>query len=104
MDRIIPGLGVESEVQRIENDRLCAEVETLLRKITTGPWIPDVMANIGKNWLVADFGRDENTIGHIVTTDSIRASQLSGDPESDAKFIALARTLLPLLIEERKTK
>ena len=100
----LPNLGryIYDEMESIALDRLLAEAEALLPLVSTGPWMADVKENIGKNWHIASFGASD-TGDWILTTDHIRCSEMeSNDAEADAKFCALARNLMPLLIERYK--
>ena len=36
----------------------------------------DVIENVGENWLIADFGKDEDGKHYILTTNYIHASEL----------------------------
>ena len=44
----------------------------------------DIIKNSGENWLVADFGVDEDGEHYILTTDRVRASEY-GDVSRGAK-------------------
>lgn len=98
----LPNLGsrIYGEMEAIALERLLAEYELLADEITNGPWMADTKENIGKNWLVASFGENENG-NWILTTDHVRCSDLvNNDAEADAKFCALARNILPLLVDK----
>ncbi len=98
----LPNLGerIYGELDSIAMDRLLNEAEALLPLISTGPWKADCKEKFGENWLLASFGQSRNNANWILTTDCVHASELTGDAEADAKFCALARNLLPLLIEK----
>lgn len=87
-----------SETSEVE--QRIAEIRERLQAATTRPWITDVIANIGENWLVANCGSDDAGVTHIVTTDSIHASELTGDSGADAEFIANAPTDIAFLLGE----
>lgn len=99
---MLPNLGVAiyGEVEAIRMERLIVELEVLMPLISTGPWMADTKDNVGKNWMLASFGQARDNAEWILTTDHVHASELDGDAEADAKFCALARNLLPLLIQE----
>lgn len=63
------------------------------------PWRVNTKANIGQDWLLASFGNDQHCVEWILTTDRVRASEYEGDAESDAQFCALAKRLVPALID-----
>lgn len=98
----LPNLGeaIYGEMESIRLDRLLAEAEVLLPEISSGPWMADTKENAGKNWLLASFGRSMKDDDWILTTDHVHASEVTGDAEADAKFCALSRNLVPLLIAE----
>ena len=82
--------------------RLLQQAIEIQRGVSTGPWIADTKEAAGKNWLlgcVIDCGLSSNDSSYIVTTHNVRASELEGDPESDALFIAFARNAWPEIIE-----
>ena len=95
---------LEGNARGVTTDRLIAKIAPLLDQISTGPWISDRIENVGQNWMIANFGRDSAGAGHILTTYGVHASEVRLCPEADSTFCALARTLLPLLIEERRCK
>ncbi len=96
----LPNLGarIYGEMDEVALDRLIAEYAILEPELSTGPWIADVKEHAGNNWLLASFGQSRRDANWILTTDHVRASELDGDAEADAKFCALARNLVPLLI------
>jgi hypothetical protein len=72
----------------------------LASRASTGPWRIDLSKNVGNNWLVAEFGGDDDGHSYIVTTDNVHASELEGHgAKADAEFVAAARVALPVLIE-----
>ena len=100
----LPNLGeaIYDELDSVALDRLIAEAEILLPEISTYPWKADIRENCGENWLLASFGQSRKDAEWILTTDHVLCSELDGDAEADAKFCALSRNLVPLLIEEVK--
>lgn len=76
-------------------DEEVADLASLFKGITTGPWKvmgPDEA--VGDNWLVC-FGE-----GWYVTTDHVHASEYSGDPGFDARFVVAVRNMLPRILRE----
>ncbi len=103
----LPALGerIYGELDSIALDRLVGEAEILLPQVSTGPWKADISENIGNNWLLGSFGQSEAGASWILTTDGVHCSEVeSFDAEADAKFCALARNLVPLLIEELRRR
>lgn len=100
----LPNLGehIYGEMASIRLDRMLREMELLLDEVSTGPWKADIIENLGNNWHLAGFGESHNGGNWILTTDHVRCSEYNGDAEADAKFCALARNLMPQLIEELK--
>lgn len=50
----------------------------------------DVIENIGENWMIADFGADEDGKHYILTTDHVRCSEyheISGGAKYDAELV-----------------
>ena len=97
--RILPGLpqAIIREIGGLETDRLFSRCEELL-PMMTGPWRTDEPRKFGDNWLVANFGADQEGREWLLTTDCVRASEYSGDARADAEFCAIARVLIPRLI------
>jgi hypothetical protein len=93
---IIPDAEIRRQREAIEFDALVAEMLEILAE-NPNPWRVD--NNCGDNWLIASFGEDQDGKHWYLTTDYVRASEYCCDAESDAKFCALAKTLMPLLIE-----
>lgn len=62
---------------------------------STAPWMVDAIANVGENWLIAEFGYSDRLMDRaIVTTDRVRTSEDidgDGDAESDAAFLVWCR-------------
>ncbi len=83
--------------EAIEFDAMVAEMREILAE-NPNPW-KVTNKNDGENWLIAPFGHDDKGASWFLTTDHVHCSEYSGDAESDAKFCALAKTLMPLLIE-----
>lgn len=55
-----------------------------------GPFKVDVIGNVGDNWLIADFGMDQDGKHYILVTDRIHASDLhmvSGGAKEDAERV-----------------
>ena len=51
----------------------------------------DTMENFGKNWLIADFGVDQDGNHYVLTTNQVRASEcggVSGGAKSDCELVA----------------
>ena len=97
---VLPDDEARRQREAIEFDALVAEMREILAE-NPNPWIA-VNKFDGSNWLVASFGEkaDGNSYRKwYVTTDSVHASEHCGDAESDARFCALAKNLMPLLIE-----
>ena len=63
---------------------------------TTAPWIVESGKEFsGDNWLVCSCGRSKSDdLKYWVTTDSVHASELTGDAKADAYLIAAAPNLL----------
>ncbi len=80
---------------------MIAEAKRLLAD-NSNPWRVNTIKSLGDDWLLASFGNDQNNVQWILTTDHVRASEYEGDAESDARFCALARRLIPALIDERE--
>lgn len=50
----------------------------------------DTIENVGDNWLIADFGTDQDGKHYILTTDGVRGSELSaisGGAQQDAELV-----------------
>lgn len=50
----------------------------------------DTMDNVGRNWLIADFGTDANGEHYILTTDYVRGSEshkFIGGAKADAELV-----------------
>ena len=50
----------------------------------------DTIDNIGDNWMIADFGVDQDGKHYILTTDHVHASELhqySDGPKNDAEMV-----------------
>jgi len=75
------------------------KLQALCDAATNSPW---ATSNDGssENWAVCYVGRDTGDVPWSVNTIGVRGSELHGDAEHDAAFIAAARTALPELIAE----
>lgn len=101
---LLPGLpdAIVSEIHRMDTDRLVARCVELLEFITPAPWTHCGHEKLGRNWTIASFGADAKGRKWLLTTEHIRASEMYGDARVDAEFCAIARVLLPRLIEHWK--
>lgn len=82
--------------------KLLQQAIEVSKGISPGPWVADTKESMGENWLVGcvmDCGLTHKDESYIVTTYHVRASEMDGDAESDALFIAFARTAWPEIIE-----
>lgn len=69
------------------------------RHASTAPWKAATSEHFGQDWHIADLGEsavDGKT--WMVTTDGVHASEMLGDPKTDAAFIAEARRAMPILL------
>ncbi len=82
---------------------MIAEAKKLLAN-NGNPWKVNTMKNVGADWLLASFGNDQNDVQWILTTDAVHASEYECDAESDARFCALAKRLVPALIDALEAK
>ncbi len=94
---LIPDDEARRQREAIEFDALVAEMREILAD-NPNPW-KVTNKNDGSNWLLASFGADEHGTKWFVTTDGVHVSEYCGSAEGDARFTALAKTLMPLLIE-----
>ena len=54
-------------------------------------FMADTTENIGDNWMIAEFGEDEDGKQHILTTSNVHASELhnySDGAKADAELVA----------------
>lgn len=71
----------------------------ITQKASTPPWKAAVGEDFGQDWLICSIGNSAiDARDHIVTTDRVRASEFLGDAQTDAVFIAEARTAMPILL------
>jgi hypothetical protein len=67
-------------------------------RLSTGPWkvecVPHGQKLSGDNWLVADLGEDHNGCKWFITTNRVHASELTCEPEADARAIVEWRNQL----------
>lgn len=82
-------------------DEMISEMRQLLA-LDSNPWRVNTMDQVGRDWLIADFGRDRSDVKWILTTDGVHASERRGTAESDARFCVLARQLMPELLRKLK--
>ena len=85
------------------------EIKKRLKKASFGPWIVERTKKFsGDNWLIASCGNSYDGLDNFVTTDRQRGSEtnFNADAQTDAEFIAHARTDIPglLQINEKLTK
>ena len=74
--------------------------QALCDAASTGPWKAHGESEVGKNWLIASVGEDADGCDHFVSTDKVCTSEYDGSADTDAKFIAAARTGWPAAIAE----
>lgn len=70
----------------------------LTNTLSSGPWkVECVEAGkifTGENWMIANLGEDHLGRSWYITTDGVRASQATSEPEADAKAIVEWRNSL----------
>lgn len=69
-------------------------------KLIKNPLKVDTVDNYGENWLIADFGTDEEGTKYIVTTDRVRCSEFECyHPKEYAEVFVKAPKMQKLLQE-----
>lgn len=88
----------------MSDDKRIQEIAERLEVASTHrgqPWLATCSEDWADNWLVASLGASNQGEGKcwFVTTDRVRASEVDGDAEDDAQFIANAPADIAFLLQ-----